>query len=87
MINFKKIGFFVAGIYLVPPILSFLTAILLKADYTDFMGLFGVIYVLIYILFPCFYQGKIKDKISNRYVFYFMLYFVAWILSYIFILE
>ena len=76
MINFKNIGFFVAGIYLVPLILSFLTAILLKVDYTDFMGLFGVMYVLIYILFPCFYQGKIKDKISNRYTLYFILFYI-----------
>ena len=76
MINFKKIGFFVAGIYLVPLILSFLTAILLKVDYTDFMGLFGVMYVLIYILLPCFYQGKIKDKISNRYTLYFILFYI-----------
>ena len=87
MINFKKIGFFVAGIYLVPLILSFLTAILLKADYTNFMGLFGVMYILIYVLFPVLYKGKIKDKISNRYTFYFILYFIAWILSYLFVLE
>lgn len=87
MTRIKKIALFIIGIYLVPLILSFLTAILLRADYTDFISLFGVIYVLIYILFPCFYQGKIKDKISNRYVFYFILYFIAWILSYIFILE
>lgn len=82
--NFKKIGYFVLGLIVVPicvglPFLCFDTN-----TYEDSINFFGGIYLLIYLLFPLLYRQNVQKILPNKYIFYILLYlpfFILFLLS------
>lgn len=78
----KKITLFIAGLLVIPTVIAFLTAFILKIDIFErlYISLFFD-YMIAYILTPLLYRPKIKKYISNKYVLFALIFFVFWLLE------
>lgn len=76
----KKITLFIAGLLVIPTVIAFLTAFILKIDIFErlYISLFFD-YMIAYILTPLLYRPKIKKYISNKYVLFALIFFVFWL--------
>ena len=76
----KKITLFIAGLLVIPTVIAFLTAFILKIDIFErlYISLFFD-YMIAYILTPLLYRPKIKKYISNKYVPFALIFFVFWL--------
>lgn len=81
MNRFKKIILFIAGLLVIPAIVAFLTAFILKIDIFDhaLVECLCFDYALTYVLTPLLYRPKIQKYISNKYVFFVLIFFVFWL--------
>ena len=79
----KKITLFIAGLLVIPAVVAFLTAFILKIDIFEhaLVECLCFDYVLTYILTPLLYRPKIKKYISNKYVLFALIFFVFWLLE------
>ena len=75
MINFKKIVYFILGLFVVPPAVGLPFLSFGAKTYEDSISFFGGVYFFIYLFFPLLYRKKIQNLIPNRYRFYVILYF------------
>ena len=73
----KKITLFIAGLLVIPTVIAFLTAFILKIDIFErlYNSLFFD-YVFAYILTPLLYRPKIQKYITNKYIFFALIFFV-----------
>lgn len=78
----RKIILFIAGLLVIPTVIAFLTAFILKIDIFErlYNSLFFD-YIFAYILTPLLYRPKIKKYISNKYVLFALIFFVFWLLE------
>ena len=76
----KKITLFIAGLLVIPAVVAFLTAFILKIDIFErlYISLFFD-YMIAYILTPLLYRPKIKKYIPNKYIFFSLIFFVFWL--------
>ena len=75
----KKIIYFLIGLGIVPAIVAYSTAFVLKIDIVErlYTSLF-IDYVLAYILTPLLYRANIQ-KYLNKYAFFALIFFVFWL--------
>ncbi len=76
----KKIILFIAGLLVIPMVVAFLTAFILKIDIFErlYISLFFD-YMIAYILTPFLYRPKIQKYITNKYIFFALIFFVFWL--------
>ena len=76
----KKITLFIAGLLVIPTVIAFLTAFILKIDIFErlYISLFFD-YMIAYILTPFLYRPKIMKYISNKYIFFSLIFFLFWL--------
>ena len=81
MNRFKKIILFIAGLLVIPTIVAFLTAFILKIDIFEhaLVECLFFEYMIAYILTPLLYRQKIQKYIPNKYVFFALIFFVFWL--------
>lgn len=77
----KKITLFITGLLVIPAVVAFLTAFILKIDIFEhaLVECLCFDYVLTYILTPLLYRPKIKKYISNKYVLFALIFFIFWL--------
>ena len=77
----KKIILFIAGLLVIPAVVAFLTAFILKIDIFDhaLVECLCFDYALTYILTPLLYRPRIQKHISNKYVLFALIFFVFWL--------
>jgi hypothetical protein len=82
MERMKKIILFIIGLLVIPTVIAFLTAFILKIDIFErlYISLFFD-YMIAYILTPLLYRPRIQKHISNKYVFFALIFFVFWLLE------
>lgn len=77
----KKIIYFLIGLAIVPVIVAYSTAFVLKIDiferlYTSLL----IDYMIAYILTPLLYRENIQ-KYLNKYAFFALIFFLFWLLE------
>ena len=67
----KKITLFIAGLLVIPAVVAFLTAFILKMDIFEhaLVECLFFDYVFAYILTPLLYRPRIQKYIPNQYMF------------------
>ena len=77
----KKITLFIAGLLVIPAVVAFLTAFILKIDIFEhaLVECLCFDYVLTYILTPLLYRPRIQKYIPNKYIFFSLIFFVFWL--------
>ena len=75
----KKIIYFLIGLAIVPVIVAYCTAFVLKIDIFErlYTSLF-IDYMLAYILTPLLYRANIQ-KYLNKYAFFALIFFLFWL--------
>lgn len=75
----KKIIYFLIGLAIVPVIVAYSTAFVLKIDIFErlYTSLF-IDYMLAYILTPLLYRANIQ-KYLNKYAFFALIFFLFWL--------
>ncbi|MCM1324859.1 MAG: hypothetical protein NC218_12155 [Acetobacter sp.] len=82
MQKLKEVFYFILGGSIVPFLLSFPYAYILRADnLKEFKAYWFISYLLIYLFFPLLYQKNIKKRFPNKYTFYGILYLTFFILG------
>ena len=78
----KKITLFIAGLLVIPAVVAFLTAFILKIDIFERLciSLFFD-YMIAYILTSLLYRQRIQKYIPNKYIFFSLIFFVFWLLE------
>jgi hypothetical protein len=76
----KKIIYFLIGLAIIPAIIAYSTAFVLKIDIVErlYNGLFFD-YMLAYILTPLLYKPRVQKYISSKYIFFALIFFLFWL--------
>lgn len=77
----KKVILFIAGLLVIPAVVAFLTAFILRIDIFEraLVECLCFDYIIAYILTPLLYRSRVHKYIFNKYLFFALIFFVFWL--------